>query len=99
MNGNIIDFKLHFIPTYIDTYYHNVHNRRQSGTGILEFSPAKAGQDVTPANYNFLHGTIYGSKSKPSSAGTIRGEGGATHSGTAGDRTRKKSAAAHSLAG
>ena len=26
---------------------------RESGAGILEFSPAKAGQDVTPANYNF----------------------------------------------
>ena len=26
---------------------------RESGIGILEFSPAKAGQDVTQANYNF----------------------------------------------
>ncbi len=26
---------------------------RESGTGILEFSPEKAGMDVTPANYNF----------------------------------------------
>ena len=26
---------------------------RESGVGILEFSPAKAGQDITPANYNF----------------------------------------------
>ncbi|KAL5007461.1 hypothetical protein ScPMuIL_016267 [Solemya velum] len=26
---------------------------RESGAGILEFSPAKAGQDVTPANYDF----------------------------------------------
>ena len=25
----------------------------ESGTGILEFSPDKAGLDVTPANYNF----------------------------------------------
>lgn len=30
-----------------------MHNRRQSGTGILEFSPAKAGQDITPADYTF----------------------------------------------
>ena len=28
-------------------------NYRNSGTGILEFSPEKAGQDVTPANYQF----------------------------------------------
>lgn len=26
---------------------------RESGAGILEFSPAKAGQDITPANYDF----------------------------------------------
>jgi len=26
---------------------------RESGTGILEFSPNKAGLDVTPANYHF----------------------------------------------
>ena len=26
---------------------------RESGAGILEFSPAKAGQDVTPANFDF----------------------------------------------
>ena len=26
---------------------------RESGVGILEFSPDKAGQDVTPANFNF----------------------------------------------
>ncbi|XP_064613900.1 potassium voltage-gated channel subfamily H member 6-like [Liolophura sinensis] len=26
---------------------------RESGTGILEFSPAKAGMDVTPANFEF----------------------------------------------
>lgn len=37
-----------------EAYYQNVHNpRRQSGTGILEFSPAKAGQDITPADYTF----------------------------------------------
>jgi len=36
-----------------ETYFQNVHNRRSSGTGILEFSPAKAGQDITPANYSF----------------------------------------------
>ncbi|XP_054713690.1 potassium voltage-gated channel subfamily H member 6-like [Uloborus diversus] len=29
------------------------HRRRYSGMGILEFSPTKAGQDVTPANLNF----------------------------------------------
>lgn len=92
---SLIDFKLRFFNS--DTYYHNVHNRRQSGTGILEFSPAKAGQDITPANYNFIHGT----KSKPSSAGGTRTayEGSGSHGGTAGDRTRKKSAASHSLAG
>ena len=28
---------------------------RESGSGILEFSPAKAGQDVTPANLDFSH--------------------------------------------
>ena len=28
-------------------------NYRNSGTGILEFSPEKAGQDVTPANFQF----------------------------------------------
>ena len=27
--------------------------QRESGTGILEFSPTKAGQDVTPANFDF----------------------------------------------
>ena len=26
---------------------------RESGAGILEFTAAKAGQDVTPANFNF----------------------------------------------
>ena len=26
---------------------------RESGAGILEFSPQKAGLDVTPANFNF----------------------------------------------
>ncbi|CAG2161550.1 unnamed protein product [Oppiella nova] len=38
-------------------YYKNVKEdkskRRYSGTGILEFSPQKAGLDVTPANYEF----------------------------------------------
>lgn len=38
-------------------YYKNVKERkskrRYSGTGILEFSPQKAGLDVTPANYDF----------------------------------------------
>lgn len=39
-------------------YYKNINNerkinRRYSGTGILEFSPKKAGLDVTPANYEF----------------------------------------------
>ena len=28
-------------------------NYRNSGTGILEFSPEKAGQDITPANFQF----------------------------------------------
>ena len=28
---------------------------RESGTGILEFSPEKAGLDVTPANFEFPH--------------------------------------------
>ena len=27
-----------------------------SGAGILEFSPEKAGQDITPANYEFAAG-------------------------------------------
>lgn len=27
--------------------------RRRSGTGILEFTPIRAGQDVTPANFDF----------------------------------------------
>ena len=31
-------------------------NYRESGTGILEFSPQKAGMDVTPANYNCQKG-------------------------------------------
>ncbi|XP_054168573.1 potassium voltage-gated channel subfamily H member 7-like [Oppia nitens] len=39
-------------------YYKNIKEnnckRRYSGTGILEFSPQKAGLDVTPANYDFL---------------------------------------------
>ena len=26
---------------------------RESGAGILEFTPAKAGMDMTPANFNF----------------------------------------------
>ncbi|CAG2100562.1 unnamed protein product [Medioppia subpectinata] len=39
-------------------YYKNLkedkpNRRRYSGTGILEFSPQKAGLDVTPANYQF----------------------------------------------
>jgi len=36
----------------LSIYYNNLH-RKNSGTGILEFSAAKAGQDVTPANYSF----------------------------------------------
>ena len=28
-------------------------HHQESGVGILEFSPAKAGLDVTPANYDF----------------------------------------------
>lgn len=36
----------------LSIYYNNLHHRN-SGTGILEFSAAKAGQDVTPANYYF----------------------------------------------
>ena len=55
-----LSLSLHSLLTYffppictIENYYHNVHNRRPSGTGILELSPAKAGQDVTPANYTF----------------------------------------------
>ncbi|XP_074594777.1 potassium voltage-gated channel seizure isoform X1 [Brevipalpus obovatus] len=38
-------------PDPLMVYCNNV--RRRSGTGILEFSPAKAGQDVTPANLSF----------------------------------------------
>ena len=32
---------------------HEEEEVRESGTGILEFSPDKAGMDVTPANYDF----------------------------------------------
>ena len=28
---------------------------RESGVGILEFSPDKAGMDITPARYDFEH--------------------------------------------
>lgn len=31
----------------------NKRNERQSGIGILEFSPSLAGNDVTPANFDF----------------------------------------------
>lgn len=77
-------------PDYVtspETYYHNIHNRRQSGTGILEFSPAKAGQDVTPANYNFFVGS--------------GGGGGGGYGGGAAKKVaaRKKSLTTHSLAG
>ena len=37
----------------LNTTYHKNIRHRNSGTGILEFSPAKAGRDVTPANFNF----------------------------------------------
>ena len=30
-------------------------DHHESGTGILEFSPDKAGMDITPANYDFSH--------------------------------------------
>ncbi|XP_053202854.1 potassium voltage-gated channel unc-103-like isoform X3 [Panonychus citri] len=39
-------------PDPLLVYYNNIR-RRNSGAGILEFSPAKAGRDVTPANYDF----------------------------------------------
>ncbi|KAI1285958.1 Potassium voltage-gated channel subfamily H member 7 [Halotydeus destructor] len=71
----------------IEQYYNNVHNRRQSGTGILEFSPAKAGRDVTPANYNFALGP-------GSSAGKAR-----ISSASTSGHDRKRSATVHSLAG
>ncbi|CAL1267190.1 unnamed protein product [Larinioides sclopetarius] len=35
------------------TGFSDDEDRRYSGLGILEFSPTKAGQDVTPANLNF----------------------------------------------
>ncbi|XP_055947340.1 potassium voltage-gated channel subfamily H member 2-like isoform X4 [Argiope bruennichi] len=35
------------------TGFSDEEDRRYSGMGILEFSPTKAGQDVTPANLNF----------------------------------------------
>jgi len=42
-------------------YYKNIKdgksNRRYSGAGILEFSPQKAGLDVTPANFDFSSNT------------------------------------------
>ncbi|XP_077556115.1 potassium voltage-gated channel seizure isoform X4 [Haemaphysalis longicornis] len=37
--------------------------RTESGRGILEFSPEKAGLDVTPANYDFQDGGAAGSRS------------------------------------
>lgn len=29
------------------------HNPTESGIGIIEFSPAMAGHDITPANFDF----------------------------------------------
>ena len=42
---------------------------RESGVGILEFSPAKAGQDVTPVNYHFSHVPPVAKERKQSSTG------------------------------
>ena len=33
--------------------YPSVEDIRESGAGILEFTPAKAGLDMTPANFDF----------------------------------------------
>lgn len=41
------------------------HQRSSSGRGILEFSPEKAGLDVTPANFEFQESAA-GSRSPPS---------------------------------
>lgn len=38
-------------PTYV--YCKNIHQQGKRSTGIIEFSPAKAGMDVTPACYDF----------------------------------------------
>lgn len=49
---------------------------RESGAGILEFSPAKAGQDVTPANYDFDKN---GKKKSSSGLASIAGKMSPTH--------------------
>jgi hypothetical protein len=59
-------------------YYKNIKdgktNRRHSGTGILEFSPLKAGLDVTPANYDFSSS----SKTERTRSGTLNSLSGKT---------------------
>ncbi|KAJ8313942.1 hypothetical protein KUTeg_008503 [Tegillarca granosa] len=40
-------------PTMSMSFDSSDEDVRESGAGILEFSPAKAGQDITPANYDF----------------------------------------------
>nr|QTA73550.1 potassium voltage-gated channel protein Erg [Scolopendra subspinipes] len=62
------------------------HNHcHHSGTGILEFSPDKAGQDVTPANYDFRDSdktnsmrlsSITVSGYEPPSPATLEGQNG-----------------------
>ena len=48
-------------------------DHRESGTGILEFSPDKAGMDITPANYNFTQSQPHRDKRH---SGTLAGIAG-----------------------
>ena len=50
---------------------------RESGAGILEFSPAMAGRDMTPANYDF----------EPRGGGSGGGGGGGGGGGDGGKRS------------
>lgn len=54
-------------------------NYRESGIGILEFSPEKAGRDVIPANYNFP-GNRDRDKSHSGVLSTVTGRLGRTRS-------------------
>jgi hypothetical protein len=79
-------------PDPLLVYYRNVHQhhhehdnhhqpgqRRSSGTGILEFSTAKAGQDVTPARFDFQANTANQPKKR---SGTMHSLAGALSSVT-----------------
>ena len=56
---------------------------RESGGGILEFSPEKAGQDITPANFNFPAAKER-EKRQSGTFTSIAGEHGARRAGAAG---------------